>query len=144
MIVDLLMHKRVHFSTYADVYRVDYRSFQRDLQQLRAIGREAGFTIAPIVDREAATLAFTDAKKRPLARDTRRIEALTTASARALGEPMTRELGTPSVSPAAPATTEGAADDGFYVFATPKLWDRVFPACSDPHPDRSICEHVGL
>jgi len=41
MIVELLRHQRIALSRYAAQYERDYRSFQRDLQQLRKIGVHA-------------------------------------------------------------------------------------------------------
>ena len=113
MIVDLLTQRQVRFSDYARTYDRDYRSFQRDLQQLRTIGKDAGFSIAPIKGREIAALTTVDAKKRALNRGPKRIEILTATIARALGEPMARELGTE------PQTA--LPDDDFYLIATPTL-----------------------
>ncbi len=66
MIVELLRHQRIAFSRYAAQYERDYRSFQRDLQQLRKIGVHAGFQISHIKDNEFVDLVALDKKTRNL------------------------------------------------------------------------------
>jgi predicted DNA-binding transcriptional regulator YafY len=113
MIVELLRQKNIRFSEYERQYHRDYRSFQRDLQQLRAIGVEAGFTISNIADKELVRLLATNDKVKNLNRGAERAERLMATIARALGEPISRELGSSGASK--------GADDDFYMFATPKL-----------------------
>ncbi len=113
MIVELLAQRTIRFSAYAATYARDYRSFQRDLQQLRKIGVHAGFTLSKIKDAELVELVALDGKTRNLSRDSERVERLTATIARALGEPIVRELG------ARPASK--LPDDDFFIIATPKL-----------------------
>lgn len=56
LLLELFRHRVVRFSDYQRLYQRDRRSFQRDLQQLRAIGKEAGFSISRIADRSNAHL----------------------------------------------------------------------------------------
>ncbi len=113
MIVELLTHRRIRFSRYAAEYERDYRSFQRDLQQLRKIGVHAGFEISNIKDHELVDLVAIDGKARNLNRDAERVERLTATIARSLGEPIVRELATGSQ----PKT----AVDDFFAIASPQL-----------------------
>jgi hypothetical protein len=92
MIVELLRHQRIAFSRYAAQYERDYRSFQRDLQQLRKIGVHAGFQISHIKDNEFVDLVALDKKTRNLHRGAERVERLTATIAQSLGEPIVREL----------------------------------------------------
>jgi predicted DNA-binding transcriptional regulator YafY len=113
LIVELLRQRRIRFSAYEREYARDFRSFQRDLQQLRKIGVLAGFEISNIQNRELVELVALDGKVRKLALDAERVERLTVTIARSLGEPIVRELGSNSTS-----NTPG---DEFFVIATPKL-----------------------
>ncbi len=113
MIVELLCQRRIRFSSYAARYERDYRSFQRDLQQLRKIGVHAGFEISNIKENELVELVAIDGKARNLHRDAERVERLTTTIARSLGEPIVREL-------AADAQSKGDGDE-FFAIASPQL-----------------------
>lgn len=93
MIVELLSQRSIRFSAYQAEYERDYRSFQRDLQQLRKIGVHAGFSISHIKNNELVELVALDGKTRNLNRSAERVERLTATIARALGEPIVRELG---------------------------------------------------
>ena len=126
MIVELLSQRRIRFSAYAEQYSRDYRSFQRDLQQLRKIGVHAGFEISKIKDEELVELTALNGKTRNLNRSAERVERLTATIARALGEPIVRELGS---SPA----SKLAADE-FFVITTPKLIEgtAVADICTTP------------
>jgi len=92
MIVELLRHQRIALSRYAAQYERDYRSFQRDLQQLRKIGVHAGFEISHIKNNEFVDLVALDKKTRNLHRGAERVERLTATIAQSLGEPIVREL----------------------------------------------------
>jgi len=113
MVVELLCQRRIRFSHYRDVYGKEYRSFQRDLQHLRKIGDYAGYTISDIKDRELVELVALDGKTRNLNKNAAQIERLTATIARALGEPIARELGSGDR-----ATSE---TDDFYFVAMPRL-----------------------
>ncbi len=113
MIVELLRQRRITFAAYAEQYARNYRSFQRDLQQLRKIGVFAGFEISKIQENEFVVLLSQDGKTRNLNRGAERVERLTATIARALGEPIVREL-------AAGPPSKLAADE-FFFMANPKL-----------------------
>ncbi len=113
MIVELLRQRRIRFSEYAKLYERDYRSFQRDLQQLRKIGVHAGFELSKIKNSELVELVALDGKTRNLNRDAERVERLTATIARSLGEPIVRELGS---SPASKLS-----GDDFFIITNPKL-----------------------
>jgi predicted DNA-binding transcriptional regulator YafY len=113
MIVELLSHRYIRFGAYQTTYARDYRSFQRDLQQLRKIGVHAGFTISHIKDKEFVELVALDGKTRALNRDAEQVERLTATIARALGEPIVRQLGASGAA--------GVADDEFFLITAPRL-----------------------
>jgi predicted DNA-binding transcriptional regulator YafY len=113
LIVELLRQRRIRFSAYTKEYARNYRSFQRDLQQLRKIGVHAGFEISKIKDAELVELVALDGKTRNLNRDAERVERLTATIARSLGEPIVRELGSQPPSKLLP--------DDFFVISNPKL-----------------------
>ncbi|MGP6157164.1 MAG: WYL domain-containing protein [Vulcanimicrobiaceae bacterium] len=56
LLLQLLRNKFVLFSRYERKYQRDFRSFQRDLQQLRTIGDAAGFSISSIRKKERVDL----------------------------------------------------------------------------------------
>jgi predicted DNA-binding transcriptional regulator YafY len=113
MIVDLLKYKCLRFSQYESTYGRDYRSFQRDLQQLRKICGEAGFTLSSITDKEYVELTASDKAAAAPAKKPVGEASLLAAVAVALGEPILRELGLPNGSPSGP--------NDFFQFVLPRL-----------------------
>jgi predicted DNA-binding transcriptional regulator YafY len=113
LVVELLTQRRIRFSLYHDRFRKDFRSFQRDLQQLRKIGTTYGFAISTIKDGEFVELIALDAKTQHLNKDAKRVERLLATMARALGEPIIRELGS--------RASVTAERDDFFTFAVPEL-----------------------
>jgi predicted DNA-binding transcriptional regulator YafY len=93
MIVELLRHKRLSFEIYQKEHERDRRSFQRDLQQLRAIGEQSGFTISPIQNGSYVELRCGDARIRALQRNGTQTEKLIGDVARAMGQPIATEIG---------------------------------------------------
>jgi predicted DNA-binding transcriptional regulator YafY len=92
LLLELIRNRSVRFDDYAARHEGGKRSFQRDLQQLRTIGRSAGFTIAPLKDGIVrlesydASLRRLDGARQPLLR-------LLAELARTLGEPIRGEIG---------------------------------------------------
>jgi len=111
LLVELIRHGRVAFASYADLFRRDFRSFQRDLQQLRAIGRQQEFELSPIREREYVEILNFKRNGRAQAPENGTAR-LIGAMAAALGEPLRAELR---------AVTGDAVDDPFYAFAMPQL-----------------------
>lgn len=116
MVVELFRHKRLSFEIYAREHERDKRSFQRDLQQLRAIGEQSGFSISPIKNGSYVELERFDAKIRALHREGTQSEQLIGDVARAMGQPIAEELG--------PVASRAHTDDErFFHFASPKIID---------------------
>jgi hypothetical protein len=120
MMLDLLTQRRVRFGSYHAAFDRDYRSFQRDLSQLRKIGEEHGFEISNIKNGEYAELIKLKPVAARLNRDASRLEHLLTAMAQAMGTPIVREFGSRLVT--------DAADDEFFSFIGPKLAHGTFVA----------------
>jgi len=128
IVVDLLRNKRISFESYRERFSGTYRSFQRDLQQLRDIGAFSGFAISPIKNGEYATLETYDGKIRVLHRESEKKEQLIGDVARSMGQPIVAEIGDiggPSGSP----------EERFYHFAAPTIIDdgesRISKICSE-------------
>lgn len=92
LLMELLRHRRVRFSEYTALHAGGKRSFQRDLQQLRTIGKTAGFTISPVKDGVVHLTAF-DATLRRLDEARPPLLRLLAELARTLGEPIQGEIG---------------------------------------------------
>jgi predicted DNA-binding transcriptional regulator YafY len=92
LLMELLRHRQVRYTEYEALHGDGKRSFQRDLQQLRTIGKTAGFTISPIKDGLVRLTSFDTTLRRlddarpPLLR-------LLAELARTLGEPIQGEIG---------------------------------------------------
>lgn len=48
LLLELIRRGRVTYTEYRARHGRDFRSFQRDLQQLRAIGKKSGFSVSRI------------------------------------------------------------------------------------------------
>jgi predicted DNA-binding transcriptional regulator YafY len=94
LILELLRHRSVRFSEYERLHARDKRSFQRDLQQLRAIGKNAGFAISSIERGEVVRLSALDSRIRRLDGARAPLLRLLAELSRALGEPLRGELET--------------------------------------------------
>ena len=113
LLLELLRHRSVRFSEYERLHERDKRSFQRDLQQLRTIGRSAGFAISKIERGEIARLTSVDTRIRRLDGARAPVLRLIAELARALGEPLRGELA---------AIAEGAPDgESFLHVQAPRL-----------------------
>lgn len=114
VLLELLRSRSVRFTTYARLYGESHRTFQRDLQHLRNIGKTGGFTISPIRDKERAELLSVDSKLRSLD-GSAHVIGLLGALGGAFGAPVSLELGD--------LATAGG-DAGFSKFVLPQLRER--------------------
>ena len=114
MVVELFRHKRLSFETYAKEHERDKRSFQRDLQQLRAIGEHSGFSISQLKNGSYVELEHFDAKIRALHREGTQSEQLIGDVARAMGQPIAAEIGHIGNAPK-------SEDERFFHFAVPTI-----------------------
>jgi predicted DNA-binding transcriptional regulator YafY len=92
LLMELLRHRRVSFTEYAALHARDKRSFQRDLQQLRTIGKTAGFAISKLERGDLVKLISYDATLRRLDDARPPLLRLLAELARSLGEPIQGEL----------------------------------------------------
>jgi predicted DNA-binding transcriptional regulator YafY len=113
MMFELLTQRRIRFSSYEENFNRDFRSFQRDLQQLRTIGKTNGFELSTIKDRQYVDLLSLDARNTSLNRDSGHLEALLATIAEALGEPILRQFGS--------RVGADVGRDDFFSFVGPKL-----------------------
>jgi len=111
VLLELLRSKAIRFSNYTELYGRDFRSFQRDLQHLRAIGAEFGFEITKVRERERAELKVTDTQLRSLDASPKTAALIATMSG-ALGAPVSQELG---------KLGEVSKDAGFLQLLIPQL-----------------------
>lgn len=116
MVVELFRHKSLSFELYQKEHERDRRSFQRDLQQLRAIGEHSGFKISAIKNGSFVDLETSDARIKALQRQGTQTEQLIGEVARAMGQPIAAEIGHLAQAPA-------TADERFFHFAVPTLID---------------------
>ena len=114
MVVELFRHKRLSFETYAQEHERDKRSFQRDLQQLRAIGEQSGFSISQAKAGCYVELETFDAKLHALQREGKKNEQLIGDVVRAMGQPIAAEIGHLGNAPI-------SEDERFFHFAVPTI-----------------------
>lgn len=93
LLLELLRSRHVLFSEYTALHDRDRRSFQRDLQQLRVIGKTAGFTISKLENGDRVRLESFDAAPRRLDDARPPLLRLLAELARSLGGPIQGELG---------------------------------------------------
>jgi predicted DNA-binding transcriptional regulator YafY len=117
LLVELIRRRRITYSEYVRIHERDHRTFQRDLQQLRALGETSGFTLSGIKDGEHVELVTFEARLGHVNEEQQRLIALVETIATTLGQPIARKL-KPLVGPADARKTED-----FYRFAMPQLLD---------------------
>lgn len=117
LLVELIRRRRITYSEYARIHERDYRTFQRDLQQLRALGATSGFTLSGIQDGERVDLVAFEARLGHVNDEQQRLIALVETIAETLGQPIARKL-KPLVGP-----VDATKAEDFYRFAMPKLLD---------------------
>ena len=93
IIVELLRHKRFALASYQKEYELSLRSFQRDLQQLRAIGEQDKFKISVLKKGAYVELETLDANIVALQRRGAEIEELVGRAVRASGKPIAAATG---------------------------------------------------
>ncbi len=92
LLMELLRSRRVRFDEYLARHGGGKRSFQRDLQQLRTIGKTSGFTISSVQD-GLVQLTALDTSLRRLDEARPPLLRLLAELARTLGEPIQGEIG---------------------------------------------------
>lgn len=92
LLLELLRHQSVRLSDYERLYERDRRSFQRDLQQLRALGNTGGFTVSRLEHGDVVRLRTASGALQRLNGARAGVLRLIAEVARALGEPLRSEL----------------------------------------------------
>jgi predicted DNA-binding transcriptional regulator YafY len=127
ILLEIIRNRSVRLSRICADYGMSERSVLRDFQELRKIGRRAGFTLSDKVD-ESGAIRLTDFDARPTSLDKtgRVFHALIRDVARALGTPVENELGSLAEAGAAAVRT-------FLRFAMPTLVEgtRVGEVCKE-------------
>jgi predicted DNA-binding transcriptional regulator YafY len=117
LLVELIRRRNMTYAEYARIHERDRRTFQRDLQQLRALGETSGFKISGIKEGERVDLISFEPRLGQVNDEQQQLIALVQTIVATLGQPIARKL-KPLVGPAgAPQAEE------FYRFAMPKLLD---------------------
>jgi predicted DNA-binding transcriptional regulator YafY len=88
ILLDLLRNKRISMRGSAVTYGSSERSIQRDLQELRNIGKTAGFQISERLDGDYFELTKFEAKPSRLSAGQRRLQALVAELLKAFGAPV--------------------------------------------------------
>ena len=101
LLVELLRDGHARYSDYVARHERDFRSFQRDLQQLRQMGASLGFTISKIAGAQTVVLESYDRRLRKLDDQRPALLRLIAEIGRAFGEPMQGEFG--AIGTGAPA-----------------------------------------
>jgi proteasome accessory factor B len=117
LLVELVRRRSITFSEYERRHERDFRTFQRDLQQLRALGQTSGFAISKIGKEKRVELTDIEPRLAAPNLEQRRLIALVESIAAALGRPIARKLKR-LVGDADPEVHED-----FFRFAMPKLND---------------------
>jgi predicted DNA-binding transcriptional regulator YafY len=112
LLLELVRTKRVAFAAYDAAQRRNYRTFQRDLQQLRALGADMGFEISTIKDKTYVELLTFERRPAKLQGGAPVLQLLAQI-VHALGEPVSQEL-----RELLPEVTPG---DAFTVLAAPQI-----------------------
>lgn len=120
LVAELLLRGRVSLGTYEALHRQGYRTFQRDLQQLRSVLRTHGFEISAIKQQQYVELTRNGSGTKPKFAAGDGASRLIAAIAVALGEPIRAAL-----------SVAGEEADPFYTFAMPRLVDgtRIAELC---------------
>lgn len=127
ILLEIIRNRSVKLSRICSDYGMAERSVLRDFQELRKIGKRAGFTLSEKLDSSGAIrLANFDARPTSLDKAGKAFHALIRGAAHALGTPVENELG--SLPEAGPSP-----DLPFLRFVMPTLVDgtRVGKICKD-------------
>ena len=134
VICELLTQRRIRRDLYEERFKVGERSFQRDIGQLREIGKASGFKLSEIDRSGVVKLVEMDARTSALNRDTQQLEALLATMAETFGEPVMRQLGN--------RFRDRDVRDNFFIFVRPVPIEgtAVADICSTL---REACENRG-
>jgi predicted DNA-binding transcriptional regulator YafY len=113
LLIELLRNRHITFEYYEREFDRDFRSFQRDLQQLRKIGSQSGFGMSGIKDGSLVELEHFDGKITKLQTAGSKTERLIGDVARAFGGPIVSEIGN--------IANQTDSDVRFFHFATPTI-----------------------
>jgi len=115
ILLELIRNRSVRLSRLCDDYATSERSMLRDFQELRKIGARAGFTLSDKVENDRLMLKSFEARPRLLDQSGRALHALMRYAAKALGEPVEKELA-PGIQ-----TEEAGEERRFLHFMMPTL-----------------------
>jgi predicted DNA-binding transcriptional regulator YafY len=92
LLIDLVRDKSIRADIYFKTYETNERTLQRDLSQLRKIGKDIGFTISKLKDGRVELTSF-DRRPRQLDERKKNTDQLLARLGAAFGEPLLRQLG---------------------------------------------------
>ncbi|HEY8315208.1 MAG TPA: WYL domain-containing protein [Candidatus Baltobacteraceae bacterium] len=115
ILLELIRNKYVRVSRLMSDYAMSERSVLRDFQELRKIGKRAGFALSEKVENDRIRLAAFEARPSALDGGSRALYQLMRSAAHALGKPVEAELAT--------LQGDGPDDRSFMQFVMPGLVD---------------------
>ncbi len=118
LLLELMRRRSITYGEYERIHERNFRTFQRDLQQLRALGETSGFRLSEIKRGERVEVLSFDARLGRVNEEQQKLIALVETIATALGQPIARKL-EPLVGP----VDESKRED-FFRFAMPQLLDQ--------------------
>lgn len=92
ILLELIRNKFVRLSRLADEYDTSERSLLRDLQELRKIGKRAGFELSEKAENDRIRLLSFDARPTAIDKSGRALQSLIRDAAHALGTPVEAQL----------------------------------------------------
>ena len=92
ILLELIRNKFVRLSHLADEYDTSERSLLRDLQELRKIGKRAGFELSEKTENDRVRLVSFDSRPTAIDKSGRALRSLIRDAAHALGEPVEAQL----------------------------------------------------
>ncbi len=92
LLIDLVRDKTIHAEAYFRTWETNERTLQRDLSQLRKIGKDLGFTISKLNDGRVDLTSF-DRRPRRIDDARKTTDQLLARLVAAFGEPVLRQLG---------------------------------------------------
>ncbi len=103
ILLEIIRNRSVRVSRIREDYDMSERSVLRDFQELRKIGKRAGFTLSEKIENGVIRLEKFDARPTSLDKSGKALRALIQDAARALGKPVENELVSLAVGEAVPA-----------------------------------------
>jgi predicted DNA-binding transcriptional regulator YafY len=92
ILLELIRNKFVRLSRLADEYDTSERSLLRDLQELRKIGKRAGFQLSEKTENDRVRLISFDSRPTAIDKSGRALRSLIRDAAHALGKPVEAQL----------------------------------------------------